>query len=303
MFEESVSSSSTPSIWASINSWFTFHVLFCLLNLMIITIGVTSRLGNQRHRDQQQQNQEAQEQPQRPQIARSSSVLQRLKSINFYSYRSQEPSTTFEQFPESETHYAFKQSHEQEELPLTRSPSVLQRLKSINFYSYLYQGPGTVQSHTTTGLQKTQEFDTHYSSQELKGNEDEEDEQTQDQEQDQYQEQSMDEIYGRLQSAHVTRSKSDTKPASGEVPKKLSRKMKKSASSKSAFAHFEEDEIVETRRPATVREGKVGGAESDDNEVDAKADDFINRFKQQLKLQRLDSIMRYKELIHRGTGK
>ncbi|KAG6674355.1 hypothetical protein I3842_15G037700 [Carya illinoinensis] len=307
MFEGSVSTSSTPSIWASMNSWFTSTVLIFLVNLMIITIIITSRLGNQKHRDQQQQNQEAaeaQEQPQRLQIDRSSSVLQRLKSINFYSYRSQEPYTTFEQTPESETHYAFKQSHEQEELPLTRSPSVLQRLKSINFYSYLYQGPGTVQSHTTTGWQKTQELDTHYSSQELKGSEeedDEEDEQTQDQEQDQYQEQSMDEIYGRLQSAHVTRSKSDTKPASGEVPKKLSRKMKKSASSKSAFTHFQEDEMVETRRPATVREGKVGGAESDDNEVDAKADDFINRFKQQLKLQRLDSIMRYKELIHRGT--
>lgn len=29
-----------------------------------------------------------------------------------------------------------------------------------------------------------------------------------------------------------------------------------------------------------------------DEEVDAKADDFINKFKQQLKLQRLDSLLR-----------
>ncbi|KAI3955258.1 hypothetical protein MKW98_020891 [Papaver atlanticum] len=34
-----------------------------------------------------------------------------------------------------------------------------------------------------------------------------------------------------------------------------------------------------------------------DEEVDAKADDFINRFKNQLKLQRLDSIMQYKDLL------
>jgi hypothetical protein len=42
------------------------------------------------------------------------------------------------------------------------------------------------------------------------------------------------------------------------MPVKLPRKMKKSASSKSAFAYFEEEDIVETHRPATVREGKVG---------------------------------------------
>jgi hypothetical protein len=60
------------------------------------------------------------------------------------------------------------------------------------------------------------------------------------------------------------------------MPVKLPRKMKKLASSKSAFAYFEEEDIVETRRPATVREGKVGVMEGDD-EVDAKADDFIMR--------------------------
>jgi hypothetical protein len=46
--------------------------------------------------------------------------------------------------------------------------------------------------------------------------------------------------------------------------------------------------------------GKVGVMEGDD-EVDAKADDFINRFKQQLKLQRLDSIIRFKDASNRGN--
>ncbi|CAM8939085.1 unnamed protein product [Rhodiola kirilowii] len=41
----------------------------------------------------------------------------------------------------------------------------------------------------------------------------------------------------------------------------------------------------------------------EDEEVDSKADDFINKFKQQLKLQRLDSILRYKEMLGRGVAK
>lgn len=97
----------------------------------------------------------------------------------------------------------------------------------------------------------------------------------------------MDEVYSQLTGTHFNRTQSDTKPASGEIPAKLPAKMKKSASLKSAFGHFEEVEIVEARRPATVRER---GTTAADEGVDAKADDFINRFKQQLKLQRLDSI-------------
>uniref|UniRef100_F6H3N9 DUF4408 domain-containing protein n=1 Tax=Vitis vinifera TaxID=29760 RepID=F6H3N9_VITVI len=194
---------SIPSIWASMNSWFTPAVLFLLLNLMIGTIFVTSGLGTQRPH---QQPRDSSQDPQ-PQLPRSPSVLQRLKSINFYSYRSQEPTT----------------------------------------------------------------------------------------------------IYGQIQGRPFERTKSDQEPASGETPVRLSKKMKKSASAKSTFAHFEEGDIVESRRPATVREGKakatVAEGDEDDEEVDAKADDFINKFKQQLKLQRLDSIIRYKEMIGRGTGK
>ncbi|KAF7852332.1 hypothetical protein BT93_L0890 [Corymbia citriodora subsp. variegata] len=66
------------------------------------------------------------------------------------------------------------------------------------------------------------------------------------------------------------------------------------------FGVEEEDEpIVERRRPQTVREGrkKSGPAlalsvEEGGDEIDAKVDAFINRYKRDLKLQRLDSIMR-----------
>ncbi|CAN1786372.1 Pathogen-associated molecular patterns-induced protein A70 [Linum perenne] len=186
------------------SSWLTPTVLFLFLNIMIGTIAITSSLASQKPNH----NEHHQQQQQQQQLSRSPSVLQRLKSINLYSYRSQEPQIS------------------------------------------------TLQSSNKV----------------------------------------------------VGRSMSDTKPIAGEIPKKLPKKMKKSASTKSAFGHFEEEQIVEARRPATVREAKSKKLIVEDEEeeagdvgcVDAKADDFINKFKQQLKLQRLDSIIRYKEMVGRG---
>ena len=37
-------------------------------------------------------------------------------------------------------------------------------------------------------------------------------------------------------------------------------------------------------------------------EVDARADDFINRFRHQLKLQRIDSFIRHRETVRRGQA-
>ncbi|KAK2645815.1 hypothetical protein Ddye_021010 [Dipteronia dyeriana] len=313
MFEESV------SIWASMNSWFTPTVMFVFLNVMILTIFTTSRLANPKPSHEHPQD----PQPHR-QLVRSPSVLQRLKSINFYTHRSQEPTSLFAQNPSLDTHFpshytqqhehGHEHEHQQPPQPqLTRSPSMLlQRLKSINFYNYPSQ-----ESTVTTTIHKTQEEeeeeDTHYSlQQELNEEPTHEEEKEQEveevlkEEEDEHiqdQDQTLDEIYGQLKNSHqVGRTKSDTKPASGEIPKKLPKKMKKSASSKSAFSHFEERDIVEARRPATVRESnKARVTEMDDDEVDAKSDDFINKFKQQLKLQRIDSILRYKETVNR-TG-
>lgn len=101
----------------------------------------------------------------------------------------------------------------------------------------------------------------------------------------------------------MTRSKSDT--CHEATPERVPAKMKKSASEKAVGRRVEEKEEVELRRPATVRERKVCEtvALREDEGVDAKADDFINRFKQQLKLQRLDSLIRYKEMLSRGSAK
>ncbi|KAM3710141.1 hypothetical protein ACJW31_01G006100 [Castanea mollissima] len=308
MFEESTSF--IPSIWASMNSWLTPTVLFVFLNLMIGTIAITSRQGNQQQQQQRQHQQQEEAQDQGyPHLARSPSVLQRLKSINLSNYyRSPQQTTTtaFEQTPESNTHYTRKHTHqqEQEEQPqLTRSPSLLHRLRSFNLYNCLSPDSNLSQSQTTT-LHKTQDSDTHYTFlehleheeeleelDELSQDDDDEEEEEQEQEQE---ERSLDEIYKQLKGDNVYTSKSDAKPTSGEVPTKLTRKIKKSMSVKLASFHFEDEEDInniENRRPATVREGKVSVTE--DEEVDAKADDFINKFKQQLKLQRLDSIIKW----------
>lgn len=103
----------------------------------------------------------------------------------------------------------------------------------------------------------------------------------------------------------MSRSKSDT--CHEATPERVPAKMKKSASEKAVGRRVEEKEEVELRRPATVREKKGKVCETvafrEDEGVDAKADDFINRFKQQLKLQRLDSLLRYKEMLNRGSAK
>ncbi|KAJ9183579.1 hypothetical protein P3X46_007412 [Hevea brasiliensis] len=290
MFEESATS--IPSIWASMNSWFTPTVLFLLLNLMILAIAITSSLATQKPTQHQDDKHPPQHSAQ--QLARSPSVLQRLKSINFYSYRSPEPTTvTYEKYHQFHSHFTPQQSpldeYHQNQPFISRSPSMLQRIKSVNLYNYFSQEP------ITNTLPRAQE--------QLQEQEQETETKEEETEKIQDQEQTLDKIYSKLQSNNKeSRSKSDTKPTSGEVPTKLPKKMKKSASSKSAFAHFKEEDNVESRRPATVREGKSKATEVDGAEVDARADDFINRFKQQLKLQRIDSITNYKETIGRRSG-
>ncbi|KAK4422225.1 Pathogen-associated molecular patterns-induced protein A70 [Sesamum alatum] len=297
MFEESVSEIPS-SIWASMISWFTPTVLFVLLNLMIGTIAFTSKLTGQKHHENQHQN-EPHHHDHEPKIARSTSVLQRLKSINFYAhYRShQEPqnlsvhhkptpdsATLFNldhttQNLEPQSHYFFQAVH-QENLHQSQDP-------------YVFEGTLEESSQETQTQFVFEQKDSNLNDfQQAHEEKDEEDDELQ----------SMDEIYSQLKGGHFSRTKSDTEPTSGKIPTKLPARMRKSASLKSAFGHFEEENIVEARRPATVRERSNAKATEGDEEVDAKADDFINKFKQQLKLQRLDSILRYKDMIGRGIG-
>ncbi|KAK4412615.1 Pathogen-associated molecular patterns-induced protein A70 [Sesamum alatum] len=284
------------SIWASINSWFTPTLLFLFLNLMIATIVFTSSHQNHKHKHKHHFPPNDDHQHHDNHIANSPSLLRRLKSINFstHHHTSQEPQvpspphkpntdseTLFDtyrgQHLETQTHYFFQDSSRE----------------NLENPSQSSQDHYVSQEETQTHFVSEEKDDDFQQAGEEKVVLDENIEQSMD-----------DDVHDQCQTrvSHFSRTKSDTEPASGEVSTKLPARMRKSASLKSAFAHFEEEDIMEARRPATVREKGSAKVTEGDEEVDAKADDFINRFKQQLKLQRLDSIIRYKDMIGRGSA-
>ncbi|KAF8034051.1 hypothetical protein BT93_C0360 [Corymbia citriodora subsp. variegata] len=224
-----------------------------------------------------------------PPLARAPSFVDRLKSFDFSLYKFQAPS-----YAQPEAHYDERPSEQEyvdraEPPRLARAPSLLERVKSINlssFYRSSEPDPDEDALHHL-GVDSDSEDDDSVPYIDA----------------------------GRVHQDHqVRRVRSDPKAAAhGESSAWLPAKMKKSASERSAFGHSEAEEkdepIVERRRPQTAREGrkKSGPAsapsvEEGGDEIDAKADAFINRFKRDLKLQRLDSIVRFKEMLSRGAS-
>lgn len=201
-----------------------------------------------------------------PPLVRTPSLIERVKSFQFGFYNNYEPtgaaaeteSARPDDPPECENQTDPNQSQ------LARTPSLLERLKSMNFSS-LYRSD-SIKAEREGEVDAPDANPDHDS--------------------------------GNL----VTRSKSETHKGS---PARVPKKMRKSASEKSWSRRWEEEEEeeeearVERRRPETTRaemtsgEGSETASLGEDEAVDAKADDFINRFKQQLRLQRLDSILRY----------
>ncbi|KAJ8442849.1 hypothetical protein Cgig2_016315 [Carnegiea gigantea] len=183
--------------------------------------------------------------------------------------------------------------HPHLETQLTRAPSILQRFKSLNFYNYIPspQLPTAEIHHNDAPPPPTvapaPETETHVAEEVVIEKEEEEQDEGP----------TMDEIYTRIiqskgnNSAHYGRQNSDTKPSGGQIPVSLPRKIKKSASEKSAFNHFGPVERENAAVVAVVEEEE----EEEEVEVDARADDFISKFRRQLNMQRLDSIQRYKE--------
>lgn len=299
------SATSVTSIWASLNSWFTPTVFFFLLNLMIATIVFTSNLPNNNQQNHLQQHEEKEEERKQsspndnhrnqPKIARSPSILHRLKSFNFYPQRPEQefsPETHYhlQALEVAATQYVFNQplKYEHFDFDPTGSDQVadVPQLSARNRAHEV--GLSDLETHVVWEQQQAVEtvmnhFDSDPTHQEILRDTDSED--AHEEHSDEFQ--SLDEVYSRLKGGNVDRTKSD-----GAIPRKPPAKMKKSASLKVGFSHFEEEEIVETRRPATMRERKsaVRVTDDDDVEVDAKADDFINKFKNDLMLQRIESI-------------
>lgn len=82
----------------------------------------------------------------------------------------------------------------------------------------------------------------------------------------------------------------------GGAPVHHHEQIRKTVSEKSPLRGVDGNhDVGDDRRRKVVRLRSFGGDEG----VDAKADDFINKFKQQLRLQRLDSLLRYKEMLRR----
>ncbi|KAE8654608.1 Alkaline phytoceramidase (aPHC) [Hibiscus syriacus] len=324
MLEESMwSTVPSSSFWSLIFCWFTPTVFFVFVNLTIGTIFFTSSLASNKSSaaagvgEGDERND--------PRFVRSPSVLQRLKSINLYSHISEEPMSCSSKIPDvgADFHFSFQQQTMPEwqrpSSPPPRmsvpyvggSPSFLQRLKSVNLYGFFSPEQKTheINSHYTPDEEMKEPevvecvssgFDFSFQQQTIPSQPPSQPKEAIEETENLEEIPSFSEV--KVNKSEVARTKSDVQPASGVVPTKLSKKMRKSASLKSPFSHFEEEYIVETRRPATVREGK-GKATEEDDEVDAKADDFINKFKQQLKLQRMDTIIRYKETVNIGGNR
>lgn len=197
-----------------------------------------------------------------------------------------------------------RRHQEQEQLrPIARAPSLLERVKSfdLSFYNYLplhpeatadsvpdaepeYK-PGVQLERTPSFLErmKSIKLSSFYRSEpetEFAAEPESESHDT-----------SQGHATGVEVEHQVKRSKSE--PRVG-AERRETEKMKKSASEREVAVE-EDREDVERRRPATTRLEKTESF--GDEAVDAKADDFINRFKQQLKLQRLDSLLRYRDML------
>ncbi|MED6134306.1 hypothetical protein PIB30_035868 [Stylosanthes scabra] len=217
-----------------IASWLTPTCLFIFLNLVIGTIAIMCRFTNHHHQSQ---------------LARSTSLMDRLMSFNLCSYRFQRPLES----KEVDHHDSVQENHDsarlcradesvlngvnssqEEDSPeimddvaqheLTRTPSLLERLKSLKFYK-------------SESIKKVKEEEPEFEPGRQPG--------------------AADPGLGRMNSE-------------------------------------------EGRRRRNLSSRRWEGEELLGEEVDKKADDFINRFKQQLRLQRLDSILRYREVIKRN---
>jgi len=224
-----------------IATWFTPSSIFIIVNLVIGTIALASRFNGPPKNDQQQ-----------PQLNRSPSLLNRIRSFNLRHYN-QEPS--FVAQPEVESESEFTQPQ------LVRKPSLLERVMSFNLNKHEPQYPHESESESTKPqlvrkpslLQRVMSFNLN-----------------------------------KHEPVHPEAENPSLNPVCDEV------KMKKSASEKTFEREEEDEETVERRRPATAAARSETTTCKEDEAVDAKADDFINRFKKQLRLQRLDSFMRYR---------
>lgn len=276
----------------SLTSWLTPTTLFLLLNFTIGTIFIINRFSSssRKHNPHQEVFGSGHDQTQ-ARFGRPPSLIDRVKSINFNLYNS--PS------PESEIHFSGSDPNQ------NPPPSLLQRVKSINMPYFKFP------QHNSEGDYAAYELMTRPDENRVDPiNKIPEDDVT------------TEPRFGapsllqRVKSIKLpsfyrsepdpspeeptpTRTKSESsKPVTKKKKKATPKKMTKSASERYTGREEETVEAVEKRRPETMRvERTTSIGEGGEEGVDDKASNFINKFKQQLKLQRLDSFLRYREML------
>ncbi|CAN8325972.1 unnamed protein product [Cochlearia groenlandica] len=281
----------------TVASWFTPTTLFLLLNLTIGSIFFTNRLSPVSKKPNQDGSGSGSG---HAPLARPPSLIDRVKSINFSLYSS--PS------PESETGLTGSSDPGP-----PSSSSLLNRVKSINvpyfkFPQHNSEGDYAAYALMTRPDESTNRVDPVDSVpeeprfgalsllQRVKSIK-------------------LPSLYRSepepsFEEIKPARTKSESsKPATKSKKKKTTKKkMTKSASERSGMGYIGREEMmeetveaVEKRRPETTRVERtttVNGEDDGEEEgVDDKASNFINKFKQQLKLQRLDSFLRYRDML------
>jgi hypothetical protein len=198
---------------------------------------------------------------QQPQLNRPPSLIHRVRSFNLRHYYHNEP--TYVPQPETESELTTQPQ-------LVRKPSLLERVISFNFNKHEPSNPQTHYSQPESDSESTQPKLVRKPS-----------------------------LLQRVISFNLNKNEpaqlKSENPSSD--PKESKVEMKKSASEMKLDWEEEDEETVERRRPATAAARSETTTCKEDEAVDAKADDFINRFKKQLRLQRLDSFIRYRNTM------
>ncbi|KAG8086242.1 hypothetical protein GUJ93_ZPchr0010g7267 [Zizania palustris] len=317
--------------WASIRGYLTPATLFLVVNLVIGTIALTSRSHHQRRRRRQgdhehlhgevghqemlrhfQPPQHQQEEmvyaPTAP-LARTSSVLDRLRSFGLYRFRSGDfppeyntaavavPSHTEDVISPMEEmkqpHYASSRSEPtpaQEDKKaasrLRNSSSEVMRAEQDLHYQEEYVPPPAPASaplaRTSSVLDRLRSFSLYrFRSGDL----------------------AQEDITSSApaQGTAATSAASDDKKqaahygrSQSEPAREQNKKAKNQATSEAKMTKSSSEARKEAAAPSIAEEADDG--------VDARADDFINNFRKQLQLQRLNSLLNYKEMLNRGGG-
>lgn len=257
--------------WQTITSFLTPATLFLLLNLVIGIILLSSR----RHHGNQEIDPSGTSFADAyhfPLLRTNSPVLNRLRSLTLYRFRSGDlptdaissprtPTANLNPIPaEAEPNSNIRNGIDDGEVinapvpapapsppPLARTSSILDRIKSINLYRFRSGEIQTEEVKTETTVTATVSTEHHYG-----------------------------------------RSHSEARP--------VEKKKKKMTKIASVGGEGDGIDVMEVRQRTSFRARDVVVEEG----VDARADDFINKFKEQLKIQRLNSIMNYKEMLDRG---